>query len=119
MNDFTKEELKKLTDAMAISIWRLAVFNHSIDNELDLIKKLQSMIENYGDNKMTDTFRKAYNDDVGLKELAIEIKSMAEGLEEHIKLIGKTRETSLALTNLELAVMWAVKAIYIEADKNE
>ena len=68
---------------------------------------------------MTDTFRKEYNNDGSLKDFAIEIKSMAEGLEEHIKLIGKTRETSLALTNLELAVMWAVKAIYIKADKND
>ena len=68
---------------------------------------------------MTDTFRKEYNNDGSLRDFAIEIKSMAESLEEHIKMIGKSRETSLALTNLELAVMWAVKAIYIEADKNE
>lgn len=66
---------------------------------------------------MTDTFRKKYNDSSALKEFADEIKSLAEGLEEHINMIGKTRETALALTNLELAVMWAVKAIYIEGEK--
>lgn len=68
---------------------------------------------------MTDTFRKNYNTTPELKTFADEIKSKAEGLEEHIKLIGKSRETSLAITNLELAVMWAVKAIYIEAEKDD
>lgn len=67
---------------------------------------------------MTDTFIKEYNPDESLKEFADEIKSLAEGLEEHINMIGKSREVSLALTNLELAVMWAVKAIYIEASKS-
>jgi hypothetical protein len=61
---------------------------------------------------MTDTFRKEYNTNPALKEFADEIKSLADGLEEHIKGIGASRETSLALTNLEQAVMWATKAIY-------
>jgi len=65
---------------------------------------------------MSDIFRKKYNDDAGLKRFSNEIKFLAEGLEGRINLIGKSRETSLALTNLELAVMWAVKAIYIKAD---
>lgn len=65
---------------------------------------------------MTDTYKKEI-DDKELESRVSMIECMASGLETTINAIGKTRETSLALTNLELAVMWAVKAIYIEADK--
>jgi hypothetical protein len=68
---------------------------------------------------MTDTFRKKYNSNPELKEFADEIKYLAEDLERHINLIKSGRERSLALTNLEQAVMWAVKAIYITADKDD
>ena len=65
-----------------------------------------------------DTFRQKYSSDPALKEFANEIKSLAEGLEEHIRMIEKCRESSIALTKLEECVMWAVKAIYI-ADDNK
>lgn len=67
---------------------------------------------------MTDTFRKQYSNNEELKEFADEIKSLAEGLEAHINLIGRSREVSLALTNLEQAVMWATKAIYVHGANN-
>jgi len=64
---------------------------------------------------MSDTFRKEYNTDHRLHTFQLELKHLAEQLERKIKDIGNCRETSIALTNLEQSVMWAVKAIYNEA----
>lgn len=66
---------------------------------------------------MTDTFRKKYNTCEKLSEYSKEIKSIAEELEQKILDIGQSREISLALTNLEQSVMWAVKALYMFEDK--
>lgn len=68
---------------------------------------------------MTDTFKKKYSNKPELKDLSDEIKLHAQSLLEHIQIIEKSREQSIAITKLEECVMWAVKAIYIEADKNE
>lgn len=65
---------------------------------------------------MTDTFRKEYSSNSELKTFADEIKSFAEGLEEHINLINPGRERSIALTKLEECVMWAIKAVYVSGD---
>lgn len=65
---------------------------------------------------MTDTFRKNYNTLSSLHAFEKELKTLAEAVEEKIKLIGVSRETSLAMTNLEQAVMWAVKALYKRGD---
>lgn len=66
-----------------------------------------------------DTFRKEYNSCAKLHEYTLEMKSIAEQLERKIKNIGQSREVSLALTNLEQSIMWAVKALYIFGDKND
>lgn len=61
---------------------------------------------------MTDTFRKNYNSCDKLQKFQKELKEIAEQLENKIKEIGNNRETSLAMTNLEQSVMWAVKSLY-------
>ena len=68
---------------------------------------------------MTDTFRKKYNSCFKLHEYTVEMKLIAEQLEAKINDIGRSREISLALTNIEQSIMWAVKALYIFDDKND
>lgn len=67
---------------------------------------------------MTDTFRKIYTK-VGPEAtfLIEQLKISAEQL-EGLMLNIKSREMSLAMTNLEQAIMWAVKAVYIESEKS-
>lgn len=62
--------------------------------------------------KMTDTFRKNYSDDQGLKDYADGIKGLGESFKVHLNLLEASREKSLAITKLEECVMWAVKAVY-------
>jgi hypothetical protein len=63
---------------------------------------------------MTDTFRKVYRPlKEGSTNLILAIKEKAEEIEELLELI-KTREKSLAMTNLEQCTMWATKAIVLE-----
>jgi hypothetical protein len=66
-----------------------------------------------------DTFRKHYHT---LKEinaaLIIEIKCKAEELEELYANV-KSREMSLAMTNLEQSTMWATKAIVLDDEKQQ
>ncbi len=66
---------------------------------------------------MSDTFRKVYKQ---LKEensaLIHEMKSKAEELEQ-LMINVKSREMSLALTNLEQAMMWATKAVVLDDEK--
>lgn len=68
---------------------------------------------------MSDTFRKEYNSVHKLHGFEKEIKVIAENLEAKFKEIGHCRETSLALTNLEQAVMWAVKGLYNYQDGHQ
>ena len=66
---------------------------------------------------MTDTFRKEYKsipDDHS--DLILTIKDMAEIVELNMRRVSN-REMSIALTNLETAIMWATKAIVIDAEK--
>lgn len=58
-----------------------------------------------------DTFRKDYNSLSKLHSFEKQIKEKAEELEIYFKKISG-REMSLAITNLEQSIMWAVKAIY-------
>jgi hypothetical protein len=66
---------------------------------------------------MKDTFRKVYRP---LTEentkLIIDIKAKAEELES-LMINTKSREMSLALTNLEQCIMWATKAVVLEDEK--
>ena len=68
---------------------------------------------------MPDTFRKKYNTCHKLHLFSQEIKIIAEQLEIKFKEIGQSREISLAMTNLEQSIMWAVKALYMFADNKE
>ncbi len=67
---------------------------------------------------MSDTFRKQYKQ---LNEknsaLIVEIKEAFEAIEKLLLLV-KSREMSLALTNLEQASMWATKAIVLTDELN-
>jgi len=67
---------------------------------------------------MKDTFRKEYNPmhpkNTGL---IVDIKVMAESIEE-VFLKVKNREMSLAMTNLEQCIMWAIKAIVLADQDN-
>ena len=66
---------------------------------------------------MNDTFRKTYTTLPSDKNaLVLNIKDKAEELEQLMKNVT-SREMSLALTNLEQAVMWAVKATYLDNEK--
>lgn len=67
---------------------------------------------------MSDTFKKEYKP---LHEKNAEmIKLMKESFEqvEKFMLFFKSREMSLALTNLEQASMWATKAVVLEDERN-
>lgn len=67
---------------------------------------------------MTDTFRKMYKTLTPTNsDLILQIKTQAEEIEESLKLI-KSREASLAMTNLEQAIMWATKAIVLDNEKD-
>jgi hypothetical protein len=66
---------------------------------------------------MADTFRKVYKElSAESANLIREIKSQAELLEALMIKI-KSREMSLALTNLEQAMMWSTKAIVLHDEK--
>ncbi len=70
------------------------------------------------EKEMSDTFRKDYKQ---LNEKNADmIKHMKIAFEqvEMFMLPVKSREMSLALTNLEQACMWATKAIVLEDEKN-
>lgn len=66
---------------------------------------------------MSDTFRKIHTK-VSPESMFLidQLKTGAEALEGLMANI-KSREMSLAMTNLEQAIMWAVKAVYIESEK--
>ena len=66
---------------------------------------------------MTDTFRKVYKQ-IKPESAALiqETKEQAEVLEKMMLTI-KSREMSLALTNLEQALMWSTKAIILNDEK--
>ncbi len=66
---------------------------------------------------MSDTFIKTWRKLSDENEnLVLRIKLHAESLEE-LLLQVKSREMSLAMTNLEQCTMWATKAIVIEDEK--
>jgi hypothetical protein len=67
---------------------------------------------------MTDTFRKEYKQLSDLQKTSVLfIKEIAEGLEKQLDEISNSglqidkRRMALAKTNLEQAVMWAIKSI--------
>ena len=68
---------------------------------------------------MTDTFRKVYKalstDAQGLIEA---IKNGAEYMESLMNEV-KSREMSLAMTNLEQCTMWATKAVVLHDEKEK
>lgn len=67
---------------------------------------------------MSDTFRKQYRQlNEKNSEMIKEMKSAFEGVEKFLVRV-KSREMSLALTNLEQASMWATKAVVLEDEKN-
>ena len=66
---------------------------------------------------MSDTFRKVYKTlSADSSALIQETKEKAEELEVLFKKVG-SREMSLALTNLEQALMWSTKAIVLNDEK--
>ena len=66
---------------------------------------------------MTDTFRKTYKElPEDHSDLILAIKDMAEILELNMRRVSN-REMSVALTNLETAIMWATKAVVLNAEK--
>lgn len=70
------------------------------------------------EDEMSDTFRKVYKPlNERNAQLVTAIKQKAEELEA-LMLLVKSREMSLALTNLEQSTMWATKAIVLEDEKN-
>jgi CRISPR/Cas system CMR subunit Cmr6 (Cas7 group RAMP superfamily) len=67
---------------------------------------------------MTDTFRKSYKPVSPERAgLIIRLKEQAEEIEQLIDNL-KSREKSLAMTNLEQAIMWATKAIILDEEKD-
>ncbi|MFG0161178.1 hypothetical protein ACF0MN_10990 [Legionella pneumophila] len=47
MNDFTKEELNIIADALALLIGRCSIMNNLKDVVLHLSERIESMIDNY------------------------------------------------------------------------
>ena len=67
---------------------------------------------------MSDTFRKVYKPlNESNSALITAIKEKAEEMEA-LMIKVKSREMSLALTNLEQSTMWSTKAIVLEDEKN-
>lgn len=67
---------------------------------------------------MTDRFNRNYKQLTEESQKAINnIKYVAAELEKVICETHSSRESSLALTNLEQAVFWAVKAIVLRQEK--
>lgn len=67
---------------------------------------------------MADTFRKEYKKlTEGSSNLIIQIKEACEVVESLMGQV-KSREMSLALTNLEQASMWATKAVVLNDEVN-
>lgn len=67
---------------------------------------------------MSDRFRKVYKQlNEENSKLIVEMKEAAERLDVHFDFV-KSREMSLAVTNLEQAMMWATKAVVLEDEKN-
>lgn len=65
---------------------------------------------------MTDTFIKVYKElEPRWKDHMLLQKEKAEELEELFNVI-MSREMSLAMTNLEQALMWATKAVALHAE---
>jgi hypothetical protein len=61
---------------------------------------------------MADIFRKEYRELTREdKEAMHQVKSKADDLNNFLLTLTPTRETSIAKTKLEEAVMWAVKSI--------
>jgi len=62
---------------------------------------------------MSDTFRKQYRPlNEENSKLIVEIKDAFEAVEKLLLLV-KSREMSIALTNLEQSSMWATKAVVL------
>lgn len=63
---------------------------------------------------MNDRFRKQYKAlDADNSDLIVEMKERAEDLCKLFELV-QSREMSLAITNLEQAMMWATKAVVLK-----
>jgi hypothetical protein len=61
---------------------------------------------------LPDLFRRTYKElTTAEKVLSDEIKTSAQYLADQIELLPPSREKSLAITNLEQGVMWAIKAL--------
>jgi hypothetical protein len=67
---------------------------------------------------MSDTFRKEYKTLHEKNSDMIRCMKIAFEQVEQFLVLVKSREMSLALTNLEQASMWATKAIVLEDEKN-
>lgn len=68
---------------------------------------------------MTDRFRKVYKElSQSNSDLIQCIKGCAEELESVMGRVSN-REMSLAITNLEQAIMWATKAIVLDDERNK
>lgn len=73
----------------------------------------EKMVSSSSDERtVNNTFRSQYRVlDEDEKLLMDAIKEAAGDLEKLIQQVGTMRETSLAITNLEQAVFWAVKGL--------
>lgn len=68
---------------------------------------------------MSDTFRKNYHTLMPMNtNLVMEIKDKAEELEALLRQVS-SREMSVAITNLETAIMWATKAVVLHDQKQQ
>lgn len=66
---------------------------------------------------MTDTFKKEYKElPEDHSDLILAIKDLAEIIELNMRRVSN-REMSIALTNLETAIMWSTKAIVLDAKR--
>ncbi len=67
---------------------------------------------------MSDKFRKVYHTlHEQNSKIIVEMKEIAEKLDAFFEYIN-SREMSLAVTNLEQAMMWATKAVVLEDARN-
>ena len=74
MNDFTKEELNIIADALALLIGRCSIMNNLKDVVLHLSERIESMIDNYCEHEWKLTFSGSIIKGIYCQKCAIKLK---------------------------------------------
>lgn len=69
---------------------------------------------------VSDRFKVIYDNLTATEnQMIAEMKFYAERISQLICMLERTRESALALTNLEQGMMWAIKAVCLQSEKDK